>query len=280
MYHIAGYSAVIGINQIKKEIYNMFKQALLVAGVLSLATAASALELTNPFYVPSKGTISSTTTYEFATNTVKDDFDRSKEYDNTIAEKLSYGLTDNVSLDAKVSNVFQKESAYGLTDRDDKNIDFELGSTWNVLTGPAKVQVSGAYGQAESNSHDNLGAYKYVTGAVKAGYTMGIYTPYLAGSVELPVAQNDDGDNHAKYEAKAGVYAYCPRIKTAVDTGLRLNYDETYEARVYAYDLEVSYFLTDKVAVSAFGSVDFAGKAEADTDLYGNKLGLRLRAAF
>ena len=258
----------------------MFKQALLVAGVLSLATAASALELTNPFYVPSKGTISSTTTYEFATNTVKDDFDRSKEYDNTIAEKLSYGLTDNVSLDAKVSKVIKKESAYGLTDRDDKNIDFELGSTWNVLTGPAKVQVSGAYGQAESNSHDNLGAYKYVTGAVKAGYTMGIYTPYLAGSVELPVAQNDDGDNHAKYEAKAGVYAYCPRIKTAVDTGLRLNYDETYEARVYAYDLEVSYFLTDKVAVSAFGSVDFAGKAEADTDLYGNKLGLRLRAAF
>lgn len=270
----------------------MFKQALLVAGVLSLATAASALELTNPFYVPSKGTISSTTTYEFATRTAKASEGplsvRSKEYDNTIAEKLSYGLTDTVSLDATVANVFQKGKdslsignwGGSVTDRDDKNIDFELGSTWNVLTGPAKVQVSGAYGQAESNSHDNLGAYKYVTGAVKAGYTMGIYTPYLAGSVELPVAQNDDGDNHAKYEAKAGVYAYCPRIKTAVDTGLRLNYDETYEARVYAYDLEVSYFLTDKVAVSAFGSVDFAGKAEADTDLYGNKLGLRLRAAF
>ena len=82
---------------------------------------------------------------------------RSKEYDNTIAEKLSYGLTDTVSLDATVANVFQKWKdslsignwGGSVTDRDDKNIDFELGSTWNVLTGPAKVQVSGAYGQKQ-----------------------------------------------------------------------------------------------------------------------------------
>ncbi len=254
----------------------MLKQALLVAGVLSLATAASALELTNPFYGPSKGTVASTTTYNFATSTEKNDGARAKSYDHYIAEALSYGLTDSVSLDATVANTFQKTHA----DRDDKNIDFELGSTWNVLTGKTKVQVKGAYGQEESNSHDNLGAYKYVKGSVKAGYTMGIYTPYVAGSVELPVAQNDDGDNHAKYEGKAGVYAYCPRIHTAVDTGVRVNYDETDEARTYAYDLEASYFLTDNVAVSAFGSVDFAGKAEGNTDLYGNKVGLRLRAAF
>ena len=258
----------------------MLKQALLVAGVLSLATAASALELTNPFYVPSKGTVASTTTYDFATKTYKDDVNRSKSYDNYIAEALSYGLTDTVSLDATVSNTFQKVRLGFGTEHDDKNIDFELGSTWNVLTGPAKVQVKGAYGQKESNSHNNLGAYKYVQGKVKTGYTMGIYTPYLEGGVELPVAQSQNGDNHAKYEGKAGVYAYCPRAKTAVDTGVRINYDEMIEERVYSYDLEASYFLTNNVAVSAFGSVDFAGKAKGDVDSYGNKVGLRLRAQF
>lgn len=259
----------------------MLKQTLLVAGVLSIATAASALELTNPFYGPAKNTIASTTTYDFETETVKTNGMRLKSYEHYVAETLRYGLTDTVSLDARVSNTFDKDVLpLTHTDRTDKNIDFEVGSTWNVLTGPAKLQVQGAYGQAESNNFDNLGAYKYVLGGIKAGYTMGIYTPYVSGTAELPVAQNKNADNHYKYEGKAGVYAYCPRMKTAVDTGVRVNYDETVEARTFAYDLEVSYFITKNWAVSAFGSVTFDGKAEDSTDVYGNKVGLKLRTAF
>ncbi len=285
----------------------MLKQALLVAGVLSFAVSASALELTNPFRGPAKSGIDSTTSYEYATGTVKQDGLRAKSYNHIVTEALSYGLTDSVSLDVSVSNTFQKntgsvggvsdvpaagepgidelalvvpETAVAYTDRDDKNIDFEIGSTWNVLTGPTKVQVKGAYGQKESNSDGNLGTYKYAKAGVKAGHTYGIYTPYVAGSVELPVFQNDDADNHVKYEGKAGVYVYCPRMKTAVDTGARVRYDETYKALTYTYDLEVSYYVTKNVAVSAFGSYVMDGQADESTDIYGSSVGARLRVAF
>ncbi len=259
----------------------MLKQALLVAGALSLTTSAYALELTNPFYGPSKGTVASTTTYEFGTATAKNDFYRSKEYDNTLTESLSYGLTDTVSLDASVGNVWQKtKDSYDGTDKDDKNIDWDLGATWNILTGPTKLQVSAAYGQDESNSHDNHGAYKYVDAGVKLGHTIGIYTPYLAGAVERPLFQSEEGDHHVKYEGKVGVYAYCPRADVAVDTGLRADYNRTDKVAAYSYDLEVSYFLTNNVAVSAFGSYILDGKAIESQDVYGKSIGLRLRTAF
>lgn len=259
----------------------MLKQALLVAGALSLTTSAYALELTNPFYGPSKGTVASTTTYEFGTTTVKNnDGFRSKEYDNTLTESLSYGLTDSVSLDASVGNVWQKTKDNDGTDKDDKNIDWDLGATWNILTGPTKLQVSAAYGQDESNSHDNHGAYKYVDAGVRLGHTIGIYTPYLAGAVERPLFQSKFGDHHAKYQGQAGVYAYCPRADVAVDTDVRVDYDDSAKATTYTYDLEVSYFLTNNVAVSAYGSYMIDGKAKNSIDVYGNALGLRLRTAF
>jgi len=186
-----------------------------------------------------------------------------------------------VSLDGTVSNDWSKIKVAGLgTDTDDKNIDFELGSTWNALTGKTKLQLSGAYGQRESDSSDNLGAYKYVAGAVKAGYTMGVYTPYVAGRVELPVAQNSNADNHAKYEGKAGLYVYCPRQKWALDNGVRINYDETDESRVVSYDLEASYHLTKNWAISAFGSYALDGQAKYDTEIHDKTIGLRLRTSF
>lgn len=259
----------------------MFKQALLVAGVLSLATAASALELTNPFYVPTKGTIASTTTYDFETTTVKNkgaDL-RVKEYDHYVSEALSYGLTDNLSLDASIANTFAKGTFYGITDREDKNIAFTAGSTWNVLTGPAKLQVSAAYGQDEAKDGE-FGAYKYVTGAVKAGYTMGIYTPYVSAGIEKPLFQHQGDDKEPIYTGKAAVYAFCPRIKTSVDTGFTVTHAEEVEYTGYSYDLEVAYHVTKNVAVSAFGSYLIDGNAKYSTDVYGNKVGLKLRAAF
>lgn len=259
----------------------MLKQALLVVGALSLATTASALESTNPFFGPAKGSIASTTSYDFATTTTKGEGTRTKDYTHKIAQTLQYGLTDSVSLDATVSNAWNKTKlAVGVVDTDDKNIDFEIGSTWNVLTGKTKVQVSGAYGQKESNSHDNYGAYKYAKIGAKAGYTMGVYTPYIAGHTEIPVAQNKDGDNHVKYEGKVGLYTYCPKMKWALDTALRTNYDETTEMDAYSVDVEASYFITKNWAVSAYGSYVLDGESKGNTDIYGNKIGLRLRTAF
>lgn len=259
----------------------MFKKAFLLLGAMSLATSAMAVELTNPFYVPAKNTFASTTGYEFNTTTKnhRSDF-RSKEYNQTVSEALSYGLTDDWSVDASISNTWQKYTALSYTDRDDKNVDFALGTTYNILSqGPVKVQSALAYGQKESNSHGNNGAYKYVSIGAKAGYEMGLYTPYVSGTAELPVFQSKDGDNEYKYETKLGLYTFCPKQKIAVDTGVRLNYDEYDESRVFAYDLEVSYYFTPKVAMSAYGSYSFNGK-EHKTDIHGNALGLRLKTTF
>lgn len=259
----------------------MFKKTFLLLGVMSLATSAMAAELTNPFYVPAKSTFASTTGYEFNTKTAnhRSDF-RAKEYDNVVSETLQYGLTDTWSMDASISNTWQKFTEASETDRDDKNVDFALGTTYNIMSeGPVKVQSSLAYGQKESDSHDNGGAYKYVGVGAKAGYTMGLYMPYVSANAELPVFQSKDGDNEYKYEAKAGLYTYCPKQKVALDTGLRLNYDEFDESRIYSYDLEVSYYLTPKVALGAYGSYGFNGKAHK-TDIHTNTLGLRLKTTF
>ena len=259
----------------------MLKQALLVVGALSLATTASALESTNPFFGPAKGSIASTTSYDFATTTTKGEGYRTKDYTHKIAQTLQYGLTDSVSLDSTVSNAWQKINVRsGVTDTDDKNIDFEIGSTWNVLTGKTKVQVSGAYGQKESNSRFNLGAYKYAKIGAKAGYTMGIYTPYIAGHTEIPVAQHSNADNHMKYEGKIGLYTYCPKMKWALDTALRTNYNETIEMNTHSVDVEASYFITKNWAVSAYGSYVMDGETKGNSDVYGNQIGLRLRTAF
>jgi hypothetical protein len=189
-------------------------------------------------------------------------------------------LTDTVSLDATISNAWSKVADGESTEKDDKNIDFEIGSTWNVLTGNTKVQLSGAYGQEESNSDDNFGAYKYVKIGAKAGYKMGIYTPYIAGEAEIPVAQHKDGDNNMKYEGKVGLYTYCPKMKWSLDTALRVNYDEDFEEKAYSADVEAAYHITNNWAISAYGSYMIEGSSKNNTDIYGKTIGLRLRTSF
>lgn len=273
----------------------MLKQALLVAGALSLTTSAFALEVTNPFYGPEKGHVASTTSYDYSTTTKKSnwyvgDHTRVKAYDQALTEALSYGVSDSVSIDASVANTWHKDKTvhqtshvtdYMHTDTEDKNIDFTVGATWNVLTGPTKVQVKGLYGQRESTPND-AGAYKYVAGSVKAGHTYGIYTPYIQGGVEVPVATGNGhvGNDHEKYSARAAVYSYCPRSKVAIDTGISFDYDRETSAHTVGYDLEVSYFLTDNVAVSATAGYILAGHEEHNTDIKGENVGLKLRVAF
>ncbi len=257
----------------------MLKQALLLVGAMSLATSAMAVELTNPFYGPVKGGIASTTGYEYSTTTANyRSLARAKSYNHVASQALSYGLTDQWSLDATVSNTWEKVTAASITDRDDKNIDFEVGTTYNILyKGPLKVQSKLAYGQEETT--ESMGAYKYAKVGAKVGYVMGLYTPYASATAELPVFQHEDGNNEYKYEAKLGLYTYCPKQKFAVDTGARVNYDEFDETRVYSYDLEVSYYLTKSVAVSAYGSYVLDGESH-HTDIHGNTLGLRLKTEF
>ena len=258
----------------------MFKKAFLLLGAMTFATSAMAAELTNPFYVPAEGKITSTTSYDFSTNTIKDDYVgvRGKSYSHTATQTLEYGLSNAWSLGVTVLNSWDKYTDLESTDRDDKNIDFEITSKYNLVSdGALKVQSLLAYGQEEDNAE--LGTYKYAKVGAKAGYKLGYWTPYLAGTVEVPVFQSQDDDNELKYTGTAGLYAYCPKMKVSFDHQLGVEYDENDETRLYTYGLEAAYHFTKSVALSAYGKYIIDGE-EHKSDIHGNQIGLRLRIGF
>ena len=263
----------------KKELF-MLKKTLLMLGVMSLATSAMAVESTNPFYVPAEGGILSTTSYDYSTRTVKHDYVgvRGKAYSHTATQTLEYGLSNVWSLGATVSNSWDKYTDEEETDRDDKNIDFEITSKYNLVSdGALKVQSLLAYGQEED--HAEFGAYKYAKVGAKVGYKLGYWTPYLAGTVEVPVFQSQDDDNELKYTGTAGLYSYCPKMKVSMDHQLSVEYDEYDEERIYSYGIEAAYHFTKNVALSAYGEYIIDGE-EHKEDIHGNQIGLRLRLGF
>lgn len=278
----------------KKELF-MFKKTLLMLGVMSLATSAMAVESTNPFYVPAEGGILSTTSYDYSTRTLKHDYVgvRGKAYAHTATQTLEYGLSNAWSLGATVSNAWAKgtlsDYVNSVTDNKDRNINFEITSKYNLVSdGALKVQSLLAYGQEENHSYygffDDLdneqsGAYKYAKVGAKVGYKLGYWTPYLAGTVEVPVFQSQDDDNELKYTGTAGLYSYCPKMKVSMDHQLSVDYDEYDETRIYSYGIEAAYHFTKNVALSAYGKYIIDGE-EHKTDIHGNQLGLRLRLGF
>ena len=270
----------------KKELF-MLKKTLLMLGVMSLATSAMAVESTNPFYVPTEGGILSTTFYDYSTRTYKDDL-RLKTYAHTATQTLEYGLSNAWSLGATVSNAWAKgtlsDYVNSVTDNKDRNINFEITSKYNLVSdGALKVQSLLAYGQEEDHNYygliDRIGAYKYAKVGAKVGYKLGYWTPYLAGTVEVPVFQSQDDDNELKYTGTAGLYSYCPKMKVSMDHQLSVDYDEYDETRLYTYGLEAAYHFTKNVALSAYGKYIIDGE-EHKADIHGNQIGLRLRLGF
>lgn len=258
----------------------MFKKAFLLLGAMSLATSAMAVELTNPFYVPAENGWASTTSYDYSTQTMKNDYAgiRSKVYAHTATQTLEYGLSNVWSLGVTASNEWTKETALSETEETDKSIDFEITSKYNLVSdGALKVQSLLAYGQEED--HSEFGAYKYVKAGAKVGYKLGYWTPYLAGTVEVPVWQSQDDDNELKYTGTAGLYSYCPKMKVSMDHQLNVEYDEYDETRIYSYGIEAAYHFTKSVALSAYGKYIIDGE-EHKTDIHGNQIGLRLRLGF
>ncbi len=274
----------------------MFKKTLLLLGVMSFASSAMAMELTNPFYVPAKGQVASTTSYNYGKESLNiRDTGIAKGYFQTLKEDLSFGLTDNWSLDGSISNTWTKETFRSQTDRDDMNVDWKIGTTYNVLSdSKAKLQVSAAYGQSDLSSFGpdrsykangagtpfgNDGTYKYVQGQVKGGYDLGMLMPYAAANIEAPVFQSSDGNNQLKYGAEAGAYKLICN-KLSLDGNLRYDYDKEYKVNLYTVNAEVGYYFTPKWVGSVYGSYVLDGNAKERTDIHGNIIGLRLRTAF
>lgn len=259
----------------------MLKKTLLLLGVVSFALPSMAMEISNPFYTPDKGSLSSVTSLSTARSQYKDNEYKEHVYGTALTEELGFGITDSFALSGSIGNTWQKNKILGEgSGKDNSNIDFTVGGIYNILyQGPTKLQVKAHYGQKETKSHENKGAYKYARAGVKAGYDLYYFLPYVSAEIEVPVAQSKEGNDKNTYNTRLGAYRlFCNKL--AVDAGVAYNHVEKYEQSDWTVDAEVSYFLTPKVTAGVFASYMIDGKLKHDVDLSDRKIGLRLRAAF
>lgn len=257
----------------------MLKQTLLTLSILAVAGTAAAEDITNPFYLASKMQVGSITTAGLERLVVKDTTDSTKSKQILAREDLQFGLTDSLALIGAFGNTWDKwkgpQSNYA-KEKDNENILWNAGLAWNILSGPTKWQVSAVYGQ---NRLENFsGEYKYALAETKLGYQFKRVLPYVSGSVEIPVAQKSAGDKFI-YNARAGIYQGKCEV-WALDTGLRLTYDENVEARYVTADAEASYYITPKTTLGIYGSYMLDGRQKGGTDVYDKTAGLRLRMFF
>ena len=266
----------------------MLKQTLIALGVIAVAGTAAAADITNPFYLPTKGQVGSITSAEFSRYQYKNSHDLDDSavrfYGTTVNEELQYGLTDSLALVANVGNTFEKfNDMYAkYSDKEDKNIAWEAGFAWNILNKAFKLQASLVYGQNQLTNRysEGFGEYKYVEGTIKAGYQFDKMLPYVELGEQLPIGQKKGMDKPV-YTGKVGLYqGQCETW--GLDTGIRVTHDENteYEATTYSAEAEASYYLTKKSAISVYGSYTFKGDAKTQADVYDKAAGIRLRWFF
>jgi len=268
----------------------MLKKFLLTLGVLSVASTAMAEDITNPFYLPRQWQVGAITSASIEKLVIKNSNAYIKSQKRLLREDLQFGLTDSLALIGGIGNIWDtwkgtpKIVLDGNLDKavhDRENIQWDAGLAWNILTGPARFQVSAQYGQDRWKNYS--GEYKYALGEMKFGYQFQRVLPYVTGSVEIPVGQEPGtkgiaGDKFI-YATKLGIYQ--GKCETwALDTGLRLRYDENTEARMILAEAEASYYLTPKATLGVYGTYALDGHSKYDLDVYDKSAGVRLRLYF
>ncbi len=270
----------------------MLKKTLLAFSILSVAGTAAAADITNPFYLISEqGEFGSITSAEIRRLVEKNNFDYSKSTQTILKEEIRYGITDSLALIGSIGNTWERwkgnwDTPAWTTRQDNENINWAAGLGWNILTGPTRWQVSAQYGQDRLKNFD--GEYKYAAFETKLGYQFKRLLPYVTGGVEIPLFQKSGikgiaGDKFT-YNTKAGIYQGKCEV-WALDTGVRLTYDENREARIVTAEAEASYYITPKATIGVYGTYALDGHAKGIAgakrmDIYDKSAGLRLRMFF
>lgn len=265
----------------------MLKKVFLSFAILAVAGIAEARDITNPFYLAAeKGEFGFVTSAAMKRLTEKNSVVFTKSRQMILDEEVHYGITDSVAFIGSIGNTWDRWKASwdvpAMTSRrDNENINWSAGAGWNILSGPARWQVSAKYGQDRLKNFD--GEYKYVLAETKLGYQFQRVLPYVTGGVEIPVGQKSGikgiaGDKFI-YNTKAGIYQGQCEV-WALDTGVRLTYDENREARIVTAEAEASYYITPKVTVGIYGTYALDGREKYGRDIYDKSVGARLRTFF
>ena len=265
------------------------KSVLLASVAVLFAGSASAADLTNPFFVPSQGKMTSDTKVqqsrthwdEPGSNAIA----RTKGVEDATyaSEELAYGITNNLAVFGIIGNHFDNEGEFN----NSHNFEYEIGAKYNHNFGNIKTQVAGSYYTFNPKSwegHD-LGGYgddkgpntpanesrwqKALKGEVKLGYDMGCgLMPYASYSF---TGQIDNADRYFGQSAFMGVHKYA--VKWAADAGIRydFNTDGHNNNLVYA-QAEFDYYPMDNLAVGVYGDYKIGG-ATVDSGYENDEIG-------
>lgn len=241
------------------------------------------LAVTNPFYHPRAGHVALTTEAAYHRTHVKNAFGQGvTAYQTTVFETMSLGLTDDVTLTGTFGNVFDRRSfGQAPTYQRDKNLDFQAGLTYTLPAAAAQqFQADLSYGQRQSFSRFQKGEYKYLNAGLKSGYRMENITSYVAGNMELPVAQNAGAHNEPRYQAVIGSNGLFVQDAISADVALRFNYESEYSVRAWSVDAGLAYLFTPTVALGVKVSYTFKGTGGNNTDWFHKSIGAFFKTAF
>lgn len=259
----------------------MFKKTLLLLGAMSLSMPVLAADITSPFYVPTKGNVSTVTSIERNVMHAKKSDDKLAMRNYTISEELGYGVVDNLGVYITGENAWSRDKFNGDKERKDTNTAWSVGTKYNVFNDALKWQVAAKYGQSNLwtlDQGDRKGTYKYMDLGTKVGYEVQGYLPYVAFNYEQPLGEREMAP---LYTTKAGVYKLICN-KLAVDAGVKHQYAHSAEMHTWSGVAEVSYYLTQNLTAGVYGEyvVDGHAKDLNDARITGNTVGLRLRGQF
>lgn len=297
----------------------------MASAAVLFASQAMAQDLTGAFSVPGKGQIMSETTLGMTRTKMK--------YSNPLGigsmsyirdgayatENLEYGLTDNWSVNAGISNAFDVDSENllygieGITYNNSHNFAYNLGAKYNTRFDDVLFQVAASYNTW--NPKTWYGKHSWVSDFVyngrwqknlgldlKAGLDLGNgITPYAVYHIDSDI---DVAHRALTQSVSLGVHKYAG--KWALDGALRYEWTKGYndilnmEAGFEGIkkknttetwlDVAADYYLKDNVALGLYGSYlidshdrtyrEPQGESFTEHKNFDYELGLRVKVLF
>ncbi|MDY4842192.1 MAG: hypothetical protein SO314_07505 [Alphaproteobacteria bacterium] len=261
-----------------------YRTILLASAAVMFATAASAKDITNPFYLPEQGKVLSDTSIETSRTNLKHgigNVDKSL-YAN---EEITYGISDNLSVFGSIGNYFDGKKFSDGQYNNDHNFDYTVGAKYNMQAGNWLAQVGASYytynpksWYGHKNYEGNDRWQKELAAQVKLGYDLcNGWTPYTSFDISGNI---DDADRELDYAWFGGVHKKFD--KASVDAGLR--YDFTTDGKnanqLYA-QAEANYFVKENIALGVYGDYYLGGNSDYDEDIdYDYTAGLQAKVLF
>lgn len=270
-----------------------FRTLLLASAAVMFTTSAMAVDITNPFYLPTKGKFLSDTSVEMNRGKTDTGSYEGVEKSAYAREELSYGVTDNFAVVAGIGNTFDydKDDDYN----NDHNFDYSLGVKYNYVNGKLMTQAGAMYntwnekswyGKFWSDDDTNERWGKELSGYVRVGYDMGCMTPYTEFTA---LGELDRDNNEQEYSWKLGVLKAWDKAR--LNAGVRYTFDETEDSdggnghneRV-DLELAVDYLVTDTFSVGAYAEYYLGGDAMEEINRkdveYDRTIGLNAKVLF